>query len=375
MAANMRATDVVNEDGASLRAAAQVQQYISNVQRSGWVVEAEGRLSLFVPDPKKLRVAGEPRQPRQRELADRGRDIRCSVGMVQPPPDIGVFRQQLTETFTYLAVVVAVPIARDQATTLDGRDEDGQVDGEPAVQIRTQPRYLRRSGRVKRAHLEAEHMDEAVVASAAVEVMASLPKAFRFQGRCDVGDDSSHRISGRWMPASSLRCDIHDRFAPEPHGSGYDACQPKTRACRRPSGCAGEGVQGLGARVHDQFMATPSASVRIVGGVNMPTMYLRMNATWPLAVLTITGSRVSIRLPGPLQRTGGVPLDASPAEIAEVFPTRSMWSRGVGFTDRAGRQRYFWTRRVQPILTMLDERGYPVTTVPQKAAKVWNAVP
>jgi hypothetical protein len=122
-------------------------------------------------------------------------------------------------------------------------------------------------------------------------------------------------------------------------------------------------------------MARPDGSLRIVGGANMPTTYLRMNATWPLAVLTITNSRVSIRLRGPLQRIGGVPLDGTSAEIARVFPTRSMWSRGVGFTDRAGREWYFWTRRVQQVLAILDERGYRVTDVPQKAAKVWKAVP
>lgn len=130
--------------------------------------------------------------------------------------------------------------------------------------------------------------------------------------------------------------------------------------------------------LHDQFMNRPDASFRIVGGANMPTMYLRINATWPLAVLTITDSRVSIRLRGPLQRTGGVPLDGTPAEIAGVFPIRGTLSRGVkgvGFTDRAGREWYFWTRRVQPILAMLDEHRFPVTNIPQKAAKVWKAVP
>jgi hypothetical protein len=134
-------------------------------------------------------------------------------------------------------------------------------------------------------------------------------------------------------------------------------------------------VHAAVASVDDQFMVGTDASFRIVGGANLPTMRLRMNATWPLAVLTINNSRVSIRLRGPLQRTGGVPLDGTPAEIAEVFQVRSMWSRGVGFTDRSGREWYFWTRRVQPILAMLDARGYRVTNVPKKAVKVWKAVP
>lgn len=135
------------------------------------------------------------------------------------------------------------------------------------------------------------------------------------------------------------------------------------RSCRLRARLSDEVVHGSGASVHDQFMAVPKASFRVVGGANMPTKYLRMNATWPLAVLTIADGRVSIRLRGPLQRTGGVPLDATPAEIAEVFPTRGMWrTSGVGFTDRAGWEWYFWTRRVQPILAMLDERGYPSPT-------------
>ena len=133
----------------------------------------------------------------------------------------------------------------------------------------------------------------------------------------------------------------------------------------------------MAATVNDRPMATPNASVdvRFVGGANLPTRYLRMNATWPLAVLAVNDGRLSLRLRGPLQRAGGVPLDAAPADIARVFPTRRMWTKGVGFTDRTGREWYFWTRQVQRVLTVLDEHGYAVTNVAQKAGKVWRGTP
>jgi hypothetical protein len=121
--------------------------------------------------------------------------------------------------------------------------------------------------------------------------------------------------------------------------------------------------------------SSSNTDLRKLGGVNMPTTYMRMSATWPLAVLVVNDSRVSLRLRGPLRRIGGVPLDAVPGDLARVFPTHRLWARGVGFIDHEGREWYFWTRQVQRVLATLHEHGFAVTTAPQRATKFWRGVP
>lgn len=66
----------------------------------------------------------------------------------------------------------------------------------------------------------------------------------------------------------------------------------------------------VAANVNDWPVATPNASVdvRVVGGANLPTRYLRMNAAWPLAKLAVNDGCLSLRPRGPLRRAGGVPL-------------------------------------------------------------------
>lgn len=124
-----------------------------------------------------------------------------------------------------------------------------------------------------------------------------------------------------------------------------------------------------------ESMSRSSADLRVVGGANMPVKYLRVSATWPLAVLTVKDSRLTLRLRGSVRRTGGLPLDVAPHDLSRVFPTRSVWTRGVGFTDHKGHEWYFWTRHVHHVLAVLRERGYAVTDTQQKASKVWKEAP
>ncbi len=107
----------------------------------------------------------------------------------------------------------------------------------------------------------------------------------------------------------------------------------------------------------------------------MPTNYLRVSATWPLAELVVHASGLSLRLRHFAKWAGGIPLEVAPGELARVYPTRSMWTRGLGFTDRQGREWYFWTGQVQRVLDVLRERGYPVTYVSQRADKIWKGTP
>lgn len=100
-----------------------------------------------------------------------------------------------------------------------------------------------------------------------------------------------------------------------------------------------------------------------------------MNATWPLALLLISHERVSLRLRGLARKTGAVPLDAAPSDLARIFPTHIMWTKGVGFTDHHDREWYFWTRRGQRVLAVLQEHGYPVTYAVERARKARKMTP
>jgi hypothetical protein len=69
--------------------------------------------------------------------------------------------------------------------------------------------------------------------------------------------------------------------------------------------------------------------LRIVGGANVPTGHLRMNANWPLAVLEYDGRQVAVTVRG--GAFGAKPLYAGPNDLASVFRVRLMARRGVGF--------------------------------------------
>lgn len=47
------------------------------------------------------------------------------------------------------------------------------------------------------------------------------------------------------------------------------------------------------------FLVVDGAVMRVVGGANVPTAYARVNATWPLAVLVLEGSQLSLTLRWP----------------------------------------------------------------------------
>ena len=118
--------------------------------------------------------------------------------------------------------------------------------------------------------------------------------------------------------------------------------------------------------------ATPLAS--IVGGANLPSRLLgRVNATWPLAVLTRHDQRVTIKLRPPGALFGPEPFDVTPHDVEAVFPTRGyLGGRGIGFRLADGTEVYFWTGKGKALLDALEGDGFPVSRDLQRAAKVWG---
>jgi len=113
----------------------------------------------------------------------------------------------------------------------------------------------------------------------------------------------------------------------------------------------------------------------IVSGANVPTTTMRVNATWPLAVLELGEARVRLRIRG-AKLFGALTLNAGPADVTDVSPVRGkLGTSGVGFTDRAGRDYYFWTSASEQVLHGLGYYGFPVTARLRTADKAWSARP
>lgn len=111
---------------------------------------------------------------------------------------------------------------------------------------------------------------------------------------------------------------------------------------------------------------------RFVGGANVPAWLGRMNATWPLAVLVISPSRMLLGIRGPKLFGHVEELDAAPADLRAVYPVRGLWSAGVGFTDGVGGDFFFWSSKGDRVLRALSQWGYPVEFQERRATKVWS---
>jgi hypothetical protein len=123
------------------------------------------------------------------------------------------------------------------------------------------------------------------------------------------------------------------------------------------------------------FLMVDYAAVRVIGGANVPTSHMRVDATWPLALLEIAGPRLSLRLRWPGRLFGAKDLSATPDELKRIYPVRRLMVSGVGFTDRNGRDFYFWTRKSEEVLHLLCRNGYSVTDTVEKPSKVWRGTP
>ena len=113
----------------------------------------------------------------------------------------------------------------------------------------------------------------------------------------------------------------------------------------------------------------------IIGGANVPTTTMRVNATWPLAVLELGEARFRLRVRG-AKWFGALTLDAGPADVKEVYPAKGrLGASGVGFTDQSGRDYYFWTSAGAQILYGLSYFGFPISPRLRTADKVWTTPP
>jgi hypothetical protein len=88
---------------------------------------------------------------------------------------------------------------------------------------------------------------------------------------------------------------------------------------------------------------------------------------------------VSLGLRGPLSKvTRAEVLMATPAEIELAFPIRPkrpLSFRGFGFRGSNGHDYDFKTTKLDEILTVLRNFGFPVSSEARPASKVWRATP
>ncbi|MEU8713823.1 hypothetical protein [Streptomyces sp. NPDC048663] len=111
--------------------------------------------------------------------------------------------------------------------------------------------------------------------------------------------------------------------------------------------------------------------MRFIGGANIPSLLgWRLNATWPLGVLTIEGGRLHlcVRALGPFAKLFGIrPLECAAQEIAEVFLCHGMFgTSGVGFRTEDTRYFYFLTGRIQDVLEVCRQQGFAVSDEKQR---------
>jgi hypothetical protein len=96
---------------------------------------------------------------------------------------------------------------------------------------------------------------------------------------------------------------------------------------------------------------------------------VRINATVPLARLTIDDERVRVRLRGRLGRSARAQFATSLADIVVAYPLRGhIFAAGVGFDLRHEQFLLFYTwRRRYEVLQALRRRSVPIDETPRRA--------
>jgi len=91
---------------------------------------------------------------------------------------------------------------------------------------------------------------------------------------------------------------------------------------------------------------------------------LRMNATWPLAVLAVQENALTLRFrPRLIASFGFKGCQWHVGEMSAVFPVRgrlARFNRGLAIESTTMPLAYFWTWRPEPILAVLDAHGVRV---------------
>jgi hypothetical protein len=109
----------------------------------------------------------------------------------------------------------------------------------------------------------------------------------------------------------------------------------------------------------------PGGAISWTGGASIATDLGRVNASSPLAVLSVTGRTLELRL-RPKAIGGLVGSRQSPwqfDELLTIYPVRGKWFRfnqGVAVEAISSPLSYFWTRQPAEVLTVLAQHGLPV---------------
>lgn len=114
-----------------------------------------------------------------------------------------------------------------------------------------------------------------------------------------------------------------------------------------------------------------------IGGANLPTRYLRVNATRPFAKLAVDAGQIYIclrpRLAARLFRADE--LAGTPGNVECVYPAVGRLFRGVGVRTTDGRDYYFRTAAGDEILAAARLGGFTVPSENREPTKIWNPAP
>ena len=183
-----------------------------------------------------------------------------------------------------------------------------------------------------------------------------------------------HRRRSGGRQASEIRC--LPAWAAFTHTDVLPVLLIGTHLTLRGYGWSDEWVRNLMG--NGEMAGSRPPRLRWIGGANLPTVGgWRVNATEFFAELLLDHNSVELRLRGPLRRlTRAETLLAEPADLSDAFPIRSRARfRGVGFRRSDGREYYFKTSQIDPILRALQDLGFPVSMIDQPAAKIWRLKP
>jgi hypothetical protein len=122
-------------------------------------------------------------------------------------------------------------------------------------------------------------------------------------------------------------------------------------------------------------MTADASSHRWTGGASWPWFILRFYATWPLAVLELSGSTLTLRdrlLWSPLRLVTLSHGSLTPADVRDVFPCRRFATPHIIaiVTTDGEILEFFRLGARSPILDALAEAGFPVSRKKRKGFRM-----
>jgi hypothetical protein len=114
------------------------------------------------------------------------------------------------------------------------------------------------------------------------------------------------------------------------------------------------------------------SGVRFVGGMNVPGALGRVNASMPLAELTVRDGELALR-PRWFGAWFFTRFAVPVSEIEQAFPLRGrVLTPGVGLSLTDGEEAYFWTFDGDRVLAALAGVGVPMGPEPRRASHRWR---